>query len=222
MILLITEVTEMSGGHYCVAGWDAYNRRMVRPLPNGANWTAEAVTELGITPGVTLEASPADRTPRGQYPHLTEDTLVDPDDVRIAGTGFAAWFGPNAPPVAKSLQDVFGGHVLNNSKWGTSLKGLYVPAGTNTRSLGAIAIKASFLRFFLDATKLRAFLYDGANRYLLPVSDRHLNEVNRRDGLQAVKAGMPASGRLHVRLGLARGWQKHPDKCFVMLNGVRW
>ena len=33
MEILITDVTEMSGNNYCVAGWDAANKRMVRPLP---------------------------------------------------------------------------------------------------------------------------------------------------------------------------------------------
>lgn len=40
MRLVITDVTEMHGGNYCVAGWNAQTDRMVRPLPNGANWTA--------------------------------------------------------------------------------------------------------------------------------------------------------------------------------------
>jgi hypothetical protein len=38
MKLLITEVTEMHGDHFCVAGWRADIGEMVRPLPNGGNW----------------------------------------------------------------------------------------------------------------------------------------------------------------------------------------
>jgi hypothetical protein len=36
MELLITDVTEMGGGNYCVAGWDIVANRMVRPLDDGS------------------------------------------------------------------------------------------------------------------------------------------------------------------------------------------
>jgi hypothetical protein len=36
--ILITDVTEMKG-NYCVAGWDASDGRMIRPLAGGYNWT---------------------------------------------------------------------------------------------------------------------------------------------------------------------------------------
>ena len=29
-------------------------------------------------------------------------------------------------------------------------------------------------------------------------------------------------GDLHVRVGLARAWDKQPGKCAVMINGVYW
>lgn len=32
MDILVTDVTEMNGGHYCVAGWCAATKRMVRPM----------------------------------------------------------------------------------------------------------------------------------------------------------------------------------------------
>jgi len=35
MQILITDVTEMHQGNYCVAGWNLNAGTMVRPLPNG-------------------------------------------------------------------------------------------------------------------------------------------------------------------------------------------
>jgi len=39
MDILITDVTEMRAGNYCVAGWDASDSRMIRPLFGCYNWT---------------------------------------------------------------------------------------------------------------------------------------------------------------------------------------
>jgi hypothetical protein len=35
MDVLITDVTEMGGANYCVAGWDIAAKRMVRPCRTG-------------------------------------------------------------------------------------------------------------------------------------------------------------------------------------------
>jgi hypothetical protein len=37
--IVLTDVTEMHGANYCVASWDPKDGRMIRPLPNGTNWT---------------------------------------------------------------------------------------------------------------------------------------------------------------------------------------
>ena len=37
-----------------------------------------------------------------------------------------------------------------------------------------------------------------------------------------MRRALPVATELHVRLGLARGFGEHPDKCYVMLNGVLW
>ncbi len=51
MEILVTDVTEMSGTNYCVAGWDATNKRMVRPLPGGGHWPQALIAKHGIQPG---------------------------------------------------------------------------------------------------------------------------------------------------------------------------
>jgi hypothetical protein len=50
MEILITDVTEMSGTNYCVAGWDATNKCMVRPLPGGTHWPQTLIAKHEIKP----------------------------------------------------------------------------------------------------------------------------------------------------------------------------
>ena len=37
-----------------------------------------------------------------------------------------------------------------------------------------------------------------------------------------MRRALPFDTDLHVRLGLARGFGAHGEKCYVMLNGVLW
>jgi hypothetical protein len=53
MDIVITEVTEMSSGNYCVAGWCPAQNRMVRPLPVGHNWSALQLEQYAIAPGAS-------------------------------------------------------------------------------------------------------------------------------------------------------------------------
>jgi hypothetical protein len=54
------------------------------------------------------------------------------------------------------------------------------------------------------------------------VTCRALRGVWRAQGVAAVRRMLPVDTALHVRVGLARGWGDHVDKCYVMLNGVLW
>jgi hypothetical protein len=76
MEVLITDVTEMGAGNYCVAGWDIGAKRMVRPLPHGRNWTGALLGQHGIVVGKLIRIEPQG-IPNGIYPHRTEDTPID-------------------------------------------------------------------------------------------------------------------------------------------------
>ena len=85
MRLLITEVTEMHAGAYCVAGWCADAARMVRPLPGGRHWTAPLLSEHGVAPGATIVVRPRATQPHGDYPHQTEDLLIHRAGIVLTG-----------------------------------------------------------------------------------------------------------------------------------------
>src|SRR4051812_42865178 len=130
MQILITDVTEMHHGNYCVAGWDSRTSRMIRPLPNGANWTDAQLDKYGIQPGATIECIEGGAAHGGVYPHRTEDTHINLGSVKLVNRGPKAWFGAGAPPVAKALAAAFQNKVQTTGIWDDAKKGAYVQEGT--------------------------------------------------------------------------------------------
>ena len=212
----------MHHANYCVAGWCATTGQMVRPLPNGANWTAQLLAANGITPGATVEITASGAQPNGAYPHLTEDLSIDPATISLVSPGPATWFGANAPPTATTLSDAFNNHLQHNSVWNGRQQGVRVHSGTQCRSLWAVCAERDAITFVEEFSKLRAVLDDGTASYKLAVSSCVLKERWRGGGTQAINQLIPAVARLHVRVGLARAFDAQADKCFVMINGLNW
>jgi len=219
MRLLITDLTEMHGGNYCVAGWDLQNHCMVRPLPNGANWTSPLLQQHQVTPGVTLDVQPTGRGNNGSYPHQTEDTSINQHNIQLVSLGPTNWFGPNAPGTSASLDAAFGGALSHNKLWNGAHQGVHVAPGTRTNSLGSIVVPRANLQLFENFGKLKAQLNDGVRIYDLAVSSLALKIAWRQSGLRGAVASLPATRNYHVRVGLARAWGA-PPKCYAMLNGV--
>lgn len=222
MDVLITDITEMHRGNYCVAGWCAASEAMVRPLLQGSNWTAPLIAQHGVEPGATVRFNPINLQANSAYPHRTEDTNVS-SATTLIHLGPINWFDDDAPPLAATLADVFENNVMSNSTWKEHKQGVHVLQGTQTVSLGAVAVNRKSLKFYEDdSSKLRVKLNDGSDRYSLAVSARLLKETFQEHGIQAVNDLLPPRGKLHVRVGLARTWEDEPNKCYVMVNGVYW
>src|SRR5579863_3712323 len=103
MRIVITDVTEMHQGNYCVAGWRTSTGRMLRTLPEGGNWTGQLLARNQIAPGAMIEFQATGASPTGLYPHLTEDTPIDPTTIRLLSKRRQQWFGVSAPPTAATL-----------------------------------------------------------------------------------------------------------------------
>jgi hypothetical protein len=225
MRLTITDVTEMSTGNYCVAGWDAQAQRMVRPLPGGNNWTAGLLLQFGIGPGATIDFVPTGHPHAGAFPHSTEDTPVVENNIQHVGAGPINWFGAGAPPAQGTVAAAFLNQVAHNSEWGNVRQGVYVPIGTQVGSLSAIQRPRNAVQFIEDVfgndpPKLKVLLNDGTARYKLAVSSRTLKEAWRFGGLAALDQALPASAQFHIRLGLARAFDNPLHRCYMMVNGI--
>jgi len=218
MDVLITDVTEMGGGNYCVAGWDIDAKRMIRPLPGGSNWPAALLSRYGIAPGTVIRVNPHG-TSNGAFPHRTEDMPINVNSIAVLDRSFSEWIGPAAPAFSADMASGFSGNLQWKSVWEGIRQSVYVLPGTQSNSLIAIRVPRSSLTFSEAFEKLKATLNDGSAKYQLTVSSKALKEAWRHGGLQGVGNALPARGVFHIRVGLARAFQ-NPPKCFAMLNGV--
>jgi hypothetical protein len=220
MLLIITDVTEMHGGNYCVAGWDPQAQRMVRPLPNGVNWTAGLLQQHGVVPGASIDVNPTGQQHLSTFPHRTEDTPVNRATIKHVNAGPINWFAAGAPLTYGTVSDAFAGHVAYNSIWNNVRQGVYVAVGTQVGSLAAIRLSRSAVQFVEEFDKLKAVLDDGSTRYKLAVSSLALKSAWRLGGLAAVQQALPMTQQFHIRLGLARAFDNPPVKCYLMVNGI--
>lgn len=220
MQILITELTEMGGGNFCVAGWDSVNARMIRPLPNGSNWPTAEIQKFGIAPGILMEFEDAAAPHPGHFPHSTEDTRVSAAANRGARPDL--WIGANAPHTAGTVQQAFDGNVEWNSTFHGRKQGVHVAKGTNCRSLWGLSINSNNIDFIEEFHKLKCVIHDGDDEYVCAVSSTRLKSLFRDEGVIAVNNSIPPGRKIHMRLGLARAFGTHPDKCFLMVNGIQF
>jgi hypothetical protein len=216
--IVITDVTEMGNGNYCVAGWDIGAKRMVRPLPDGGYWTASLVTRHGIAAGRQISAEPRGKAD-GNYPHLTENIRIDLASIKQSVDVFLDWLGESAPQVTAGLSTGFGGRLQWNKEWNGVKEGVYVLPGAQCSSLIAVRVPRTSLVFSEAFGKVKATLNDGSDSYRLTVSSKVLKEAWRAGGLAALNDMLPTTKEFHVRIGLARPFD-NPPKCYAMLNGV--
>ena len=220
MELFITDLTEMGGGNYCVAGWDSANSRMVRPLPNGTNWSSGNIEKFSVQPGAVINFTLANVAHGAAYPHATEDTRVI--QAQNLGIEQVRWTGGQAPHLAATVQEAFQNNIEWNSQFQGRRQGVHVAVGANSRSLWGLRIDAGGLRFVEEFGKLKAVIDDGDSEYICAVSGAALKTRYRAGGIAALNGELPANAVLHARLGLARAFGSSPDKCYMMLNGLHF
>jgi hypothetical protein len=218
MEILITDVTEMSGTNYCVAGWDAANKCMVRPLPGGGHWPQSLIAKYGIKPGTVLKAEPTGNA-TGAFPHLTEDTPIDSTSISTSQSS-PNWVGTGSPDVSASISEAFSNSLKWNKVFGGVHQGVYVPKDTQCSSLGAVRVGKANISFTQPFGKLLAILDDGTAKYQLSVSSHIYKKGWRDGGVENATLLLPNRATLHVRVGLARDFEGQPNRCYLMVNGI--
>jgi len=218
MEILVTDVTEMSGSNYCVAGWDATNKRMVRPLPGGGHWPQALIAKHGIQPGTVLKAIPMGAA-TGAFPHLTEDTPIDPASIATTQSS-PDWVSATAPEVSPSISGAFSNSLQWNKVFRGVHQGVYVPTGTQCSSLAAVKVRKADISFSQPFGKLVAILDDGAASYQLSVSSHIYKKGWRDGGVAKATSLLPNRAKFHVRVGLARDFEGQPNRCYLMVNGI--
>jgi hypothetical protein len=219
--VIITDLTEMSTGNYCVAGWDWEHQRMVRLLTrNGGNWSSAYVGQTGLWHRRLVRFVPVVMPQGGLYPHATEDTRIDETTMRTFPRP-DHWRTTILQSESPNVDAVFG-QRLNDGVLGQIRKSPYVPPNTNCASLGAIRANSADFGFYVNdfdpnKPKLRCRFAKAGWRFDLPVSSYRLRLRWREIGVDQMNERQGDFGQVHVRLGFARPFN---NACYLMLNGL--
>jgi hypothetical protein len=204
---------------------------MIRPEPPGATAAIESsrfwnsqyagpgrIFDVGNV--VQFVAGPA--LPDFPFPHATEDRVVDTSQpMNVVETlGLPAVASGVAGSISPGLEVAFDNELIrpNSGK-------AYVLAGKKVRSLGAIEIEPSKLRFYEnnfdpEKPKLRAQVTVGGRTFDLSVPALAARARWKSAGLAGLRADLKASNRPHIRVGLSRPFSAKPNDCYSQVNGV--
>jgi hypothetical protein len=227
--VLITEVTRMQGGHFCAAGWDLKERRMVRPMPPGAkNWRLYS-GRVPFTPGQLVNCR-AGKPRAGEriLPHCNQDFFVAERPWVMKKLPEAELYEVLLETLYAEIGDVFGAELIEQR---------YLIEGTGVRSLGGIKVQRRKLFFYHHDERLRLHLIDGdghghdlavtcdtLTHYFSPRGEDgelHLGEEEANEWLEL----NDPEDWIILRIGLARGWAGpdqdwEPKRCYAQLNGL--
>lgn len=225
--LVISDLTRMQDQRVCIAGYDEGGRciRPVLPPPGILESVLYTDGQPSIFPFAVVQFDLIRSIP--QPPH-TEDHLFDPGRTRPCGSLPLAERRPflqcSLAPTAAAIfeQPIHAG------------EGFYVLDGAGPRSLGTIQpggpLQITFQAESPGTLKPRIAFTDGAGTpYRLAVTDlawRYYAEHLQRTqalGPEALAAHLTAAlagKEVFLRIGLARGWSQHPDRCYLQVTGI--
>jgi len=227
--LTITDLTRMQGDRVCVAGYLPDNL-CVRPFFQNGGLTERWLHvngEVAIRPFAIIEFDLQGVSHRSVPPH-TEDWIIDPlhriHQGMLSPEERAEWFDKMDDG---GMECIFGTMIYHEH-------GTYVLAGKGTRSLGTIQVRRiEEVQFnVLDNGRWNyrlIFTDQSGQRFRLPVTDlafrTYLNYLRDERAIPSVEIAQSLTATLQrlsvfLRIGLARGWDQFPDRCYVQITGV--
>ncbi len=231
--MIVTDVTRMEGTRVCVGGY-LEDGGAVRPVV-GRSGPDEAWLERAhggpVAPFAVVDLRISGR-PQGSHAPHTEDRLTPQRGQRVRRVlTEQERIDLLERTCSPSVRAIFGAeiHAEAAGAWGR-----YVLSGQGARSLGTVkaseVVEVIYQRFADRGRweyRLR-FRDSTGDVYQLAVVDlafRRQLDLLRDSGLapEAAAAAMRdglREQRVYLRIGLARGWDKHPDRCYLQLTGV--
>lgn len=223
--LVITDLTRMQQGRVCIAGYDSHQRaiRPVLPAPGIAESDLYRDGKPLIFPFALVRFNLQESIP--QPPH-TEDVHYVPDSpqlVRLVQSRerVLSW------SLFPSVERVFGQPVMRGP-------GFYVLDCQGERSLGTIQPREILEVIYAPGDETETWDYrilfedQQGESYRLKITDLtwqyycHNLRCETRDPARiAAELTQTLRGRkVYLRIGLARGWKKFPERCFLQVNAV--
>jgi hypothetical protein len=217
----------MQGDHICVAGY-LRDGTCIRPLFRWKPLTESWVWQKGsvvIRPYTEVELDLLEHKP---HPPHSEDWWIDPTYYRLVRI-----LKPDQRTALlqkiedSSIESIFGAPIHQENGW-------FIHAGQGTRSLGTIKVttieRVGYAAMPDGRWDYRIAFTDGVQtQYKLAVTDLafrcYLDYARQHEGRPPDKAAEHLTTFLHgatvyLRIGLARGWEKYPDRCHLQITGV--
>jgi hypothetical protein len=223
--LIITDVTRMQEGRVCIAGYDQ-NGRCVRPvLPPPGIYESNLYSkgQLIVFPFAVVMF---DLQQQIVEPPHTEDWRYDPTSVSfVRKLDEKQRRETLEKTLFPDLAAIFEVPILSGP-------GHFVMAGQGPRSLGTIQPKQileALYRHIESKWDYRLHFVDGNDKtYRLGVTDlswRYYNDFqfnggHSADEISATLTRKLRSNQVYLRVGLARHWEKYPDRCYLQLTGI--
>lgn len=225
--MLVTDVTRMQPPWVCVAGY-LRDYTLVRPKLLNERGLTENFLFFGnipiIKPFAVVELDFLKQDP---HPPHTEDWYIDPaykalKQERLPEERILAFLNRI---LDSDVASIFGAEIHREP-------GYYVKAGQGTRSLGTIQPKEIIAFLYTpkrDGWDYRLCFTDQSGAYyrlaITDLSFRYYCDYLRRQGHrpEEISLGLMRRWReslIFLRIGLARGWERHPDRCYLQVTGI--
>jgi len=226
--MLVTDLTRMSPPWVCVGGYWR-DLTAVRPKLLFSRGLTEDFLFQGDRPVIRpFAVVKLDFLHSAPKPPHTEDWFIDPgfkalEQVRLPEQRAIAFLQRILDP---DVASIFGAEVHSEH-------GCYVRAGEGTRSLGTILPKRITAVQYAPKEGGKwdyriSFVDQSGMGYRLAVTDlgfRYYCDHKRLQGQrpEEITADLEQRWRratVFLRIGLARGWEKFPDRCYLQITGV--
>ncbi len=222
----ITDLTRMQGDHICVAGYLRDGtcirpRFQWKPLTESWVWLRDRVV---IRPFAEVELELLEHKP---HPPHSEDWWVNPTYYRLL-----RFLKPEKQiALLEKIEDIsvdsiFGAPIRQENGW-------FIDAGQGKRSLGTVKVnvgKVGFAALPDGRWDYRIAFTDSTDtQYRLAVTDLafrcYLDHTRTQEGIPPDKTAkrlteLFQAATVYLRIGLARGWEKYPDRCHLQITGV--
>jgi len=222
--IVITDLTRMQQGRVCLAGYDETHTciRPVLPPPGIPEKSLVRDHKSLVFPFAVIEIDLL--RPNPKPPH-TEDHFFDPDSLTYIRQvqdrrSVLKW------SLFDSVEKIFEQPILHKP-------GYYVIDCQGLRSLGTIKPANIFKITYIQGDEgnwdYHLIFYDGEDiRYRLKITDltwqyycRSLRSEEREpDKIAAELTEQLKKCEVYLRIGLARGWNEFPDRCYLQITGI--
>jgi len=226
-VITITDLTRMQEQKVCIAGY-LPNGTCVRPVFRYGGISEEwlKTSRQGIIrPFAKFEF---DLIENKSHPPHTEDWIISPNYLVNHGS---LTIKEQQDLLKKTefmdVESIFDTTVYQEPGW-------YIKLSQGKRSLGTIRPKLiceiSYNLKNEDKWDYRiTFIDQNENRYRLAVTDlafRYFLDVSRLykkispSEISQLLTNRLQKSSVYLRIGLARGWEKYPDRCYLQITGV--